>query len=315
LGVKIRDESIDFNNMTTEEKFLHNLKEASDETQKNRLRSKYEFLKQFSDEELKKELLRRKQEKKKDYSSKMDEEDLLNFDPKKGYSIFNAVKGLLGSEMMGLSSIVNMLKEVGIDVENFDIKSINLDNIKEKVKDMMTPENIDKIKDKIMEFVEEFQESLDMGDIDKDGLMKNIKKVMTFVQKAMSGEDTNENLTQEAKNLLLNMIPKESRGKVKDLLKNMESTPEAFGDLLQHPEKLKDLLKDKRAQNKMADLTRADRARDRLRQKLDKKNETKDDTKNDTNMEDVKKELEELEDVKKELDSLDKKLDNMKKKH
>jgi len=301
--LKKKDSALD--NMTDEDRLLRNLSDATKEYTEDQLNSKEKFLRTISDKELMRELERRKENRVETNANADDEEDLLNFDPQQGYSLMNAIKGITGGAGSGLlgnlgsmGGIMDMAsKTFGIDLSKFDFNNFDIGNIGNMVKEVMTPENIEKMKEQVSKFASEFQTDLDTGNIDKSELMKMFTTVKDNIQnmtsgkegedngdEAVEGEDSGkegenknsnmmEQMMESTQKMFSNMIPPHMRDQFDKLQREVMRDPSKLAEMMQNPEALmKGMMGDNSAAaNRFSSNTRNQQARNRLSKKYEEK--------------------------------------------
>jgi hypothetical protein len=270
--------------LSDEDKILMNLKEAYQNDNQEKLSSKEQFLRNLTDKELMNEINRRKEERTGQKVEQDDEEDLLNFDPEQGYSLWNAIKGMTGGAggnnmMSGLSGILGNLGDTfGIDLSNFNIGDIDMNNIGKIIQDALTPENMNKLKNTVTKFATDFQEDIDSGNIDKSELTNVFNMVTENVKKMASGEMNSEDGQQEMMEQLMkssqkmfgNMIPPQMRGQFEKLQREMMSDPSKMAKMMSNPQAMIQEMMggNKGAQNRFKEMNRANDVRARLAKKL-----------------------------------------------
>lgn len=297
LGQRIQNEQskkeASLEHMTDEDKLLNNLQEAKQEYTNHKLTSKEQFIQTLTDKELMRELERRKEDRAERKANADDEEDLLNFNPDQGYSIWNAIKGMSGGaggaggmlgNMGNIGGIIDMIsKTFGIDVSNFDMNNFDISNIGNMVKDLVTPENIEKVKEQITKFASEFQQDLDTGNIDKSELMNMFNTVKdNFQNMANSDEKTEgdgeggdmmENLMKQSQKMFSNMVPANMREQFEQMQKQVMKDPSKLAEYMSNPEALMKQMAggNKAAVNRFNNNNRNEQARNRLAKKFEDK--------------------------------------------
>ena len=297
------------NNMSDEDKMMLNLQKATEEYTQDKLSSKDQLLRTLTDKELTIELERRKQEKSDNKADNDDEEDLLNFDPAQGYSMMNAIKGITGigggnsGDMFGgLGNIMEMLsKTLGIDLGNFDLANFDVGNIGNLIKDIMTPENIEKVQQQVTKLASEFQNDLDSGNIDKseitnifDTMKQNFTKMATG-KSGDNGENNDENgenngknndknngdmmeqMMQSTQQMFSNMIPPHMRGQFEKIQREVLKDPSKLAEMMQNPEAMaREMMGgDSASANRFNSNTRNQQARNKLAKKYEEKQKLK----------------------------------------
>lgn len=231
-------------NLTDEDKMLLNLKEASKESHEEALTQKELFLQKLSDRELIKEVKRRKQDLQDKKELEDDEEDLLNFDPEQGYSMFNAFKSVAGKQFGGITGMLGTLNETfGIDLTNLDMENFDFSNLGNKIQELMTPENIEKATTYVKDLVSNFQTDLDTGNIDqtelktmfdmfKNGISQEVEK--EGEEKSGNQADIMQKMMETSQKLFQNMVPPEVRPQFEAMQQTMMQDPSQLLNMMQN---------------------------------------------------------------------------------
>jgi hypothetical protein len=295
LGSRVLEEekakSEKLQGLSDEDKILMNLKEASQEINQEKMSSKEQFIRNLTDKELMSELNRRKEERTGLKAEQADEEDLLNFDPEQGYSIWNAIKGMTGSAgdnnmLSGLSDILkNLGNTFGIDLSKFNIGDVDMNNLGNIIQDALTPENINKVKETVTKFATDFQQDIDNGNIDKSELTNVFNMVTENFKKMATGEmnsqedqkDMMDQLIESSQKMFGNMIPPHMRGQFEKMQKEMMNDPSNIAKMLSNPQGfINDMMAgNKVAQNKLKENNKVNRTRARLAKKYEEKQKLK----------------------------------------
>jgi hypothetical protein len=271
--------------LSDEDKMLMNLKEASMEITHEKLSSKEQFLMNLTDKELITEINRRKEERTGQKAEHDNEEDLLNFDPEQGYSLWNSIKGMTGggvgdnNMLSGLSGILgNLGNTFGIDLSNFNIGDIDMSNIGNSIQEVLTPENMEKLKETVTNFATDFQGDIDSGNIDKSELTNVFNMVTENVKKMASGEmngeegqkEMMEQLMESSQKMFGNMIPPHMKGQFEKMQKEMMSDPSKIAQMMSNPQAMMQEMMggNKAAQNKFKEMNRGNDVRERLAKKV-----------------------------------------------
>lgn len=266
--------------LSDDDKILLNLQEATHEQSKQNVSSKELFIKNLTDRELLNELERRKTEKSEQDAMDADEEDLLNFDPNQGYSIWNALKGITGGNNMfsGISDFLKSISDMfGIDLTNFNIENFDMGDIGNMMKNAITPENMNKLRDTLFRFASEFQEDIDSGDIDRSELNNIFTMVKENIVKMANGEFETpeqqekliEQLLDSSSKAFGKSIPPHMKNKFKKMQRDLMKDPSKIRQMMSNPSSLMEEMQefmgdDKGMQNRFNNATRHERERSRL---------------------------------------------------
>jgi hypothetical protein len=272
--------------MSDEDKMMKNLLEAQESAHTTKLSQRQIFIQGLSDKELRAEIDRRKQIQSEQVATTKDEENLLNFDPQQGYSLWNSVKSFAGGKLDTMDNIFETIQETfGIDVKNIDLSNFDINNLGNMAKTVLTEENINKMKDKLTSFASEFQTDLDSGSIDKNELGKIFETIKTGLSGLSSGlagnknnsEDFMSKIAESSQKLFSNMIPPEMRSQFEKMQKDIMSDPSKIMQMMSDPESIaKEMFKNNPGgMNRYNDATRAQRKRDKLRKAYDEKQKAK----------------------------------------
>ena len=286
LGSRIMEEEKikqqKYENLSDEQKCLANLTEATQEYQSEKTNSKEQFLRSLTDRELITELERRKNNRAERKAEEDDEEDLLNFDPNQGYSLWNAIKGMTGGaggdmlgNLGGLGNILETLsKTFNIDLSQLDLENFDVSNIGNFVKGFITPENMEKLSEQVTKFASEFQSDIDSGEIDKSELSNMFNMVKENIQSMASGEavtpekqkEMMEQMMASTQKMMGNMIPPHMRGQFEKMQKDLFNDPSKMAEMMANPQAMMDQMMagNKGAQNRFKTATRNEQARSRL---------------------------------------------------
>lgn len=293
LGSRVKEEEIikqkTLKGLSDNDKILLNLQEATKEQHQQYTSSKKIFIQNLTDKELINELERRKEALSEQQAENADEEDLLNFDPNQGYSIWNAVKGLTGNKSNmfgGLSDIFKTISDTfGIDLSTFDMSKFDIGNVGNSMKDMITPENMNKLRETLFRFAAEFQNDIDSGDINKSELSNVFDMIKDNIFKIAKGDfdspeeqhNMMENLLDSSSKLFGKSLPPEMRGKFKEMTKKLMNDPNKIREMMANPAALMEEMgiMGKGMQNRFNAATRNEKARDRMTKKYEEKQQMK----------------------------------------
>lgn len=250
--------------MTPEQLMNYNLQEAS----KEKISAREQLIQNLTDRELRKELERRKAIKYNTEQAEIDEENLLNFDPHEEFSYWGMFKQFCGNSKVGrdVSGLITKGLEMFDLNPDFNHNDIDYSNLSGTFSKLFTPENIEKIKNKLTELLTTVQTDIDSGKID----IGQFKDLLNNMRTTMESENTSEGFNLSN---LINSDTVKTAVSMAETYMGKTLTPEQrkqFGNIMQDPTQILNMFS--RGQiNKAMNDNRGNAARDRLKKKLNDK--------------------------------------------
>lgn len=319
LGSKVIEEEKkkeeQLSNLSPDDRIMLNLQEASQEFSQEQVNTRQQFIQSLSDRDLMKEIMRRKFVRGEIQEMNDDEEDLMNFDPTKGYNFLDSIKTMTGMKMEGIYKIIDYVKEnFDVDLTSIDYSKLisgdmSVSNMTDMLKELLTPELVDKIKAKIQESMSKFQQDMENGDIDKEDFNQvfNLFKGTSGSTATTSGDGNNTSANSSANSsantseenaddlmakmnemtqgLFQNLIPPQMRSQFEKLSQDMMKDPSKLMEYMSNPQAMAQemMQNNPAAMNRFQNQNRGNQARDRLRKKLEAKKQAQGKKDNDDN--------------------------------
>lgn len=302
---ELQKEEEEFSNLSNEEKMIRNLSKESAKYNEVKMNERQKLIQSLTDKELIRELKRRKGMLKEEQETEEEDEDLMNFDPNnQEYSMLNALKGFMGNGTKQFTQIFETIKNVlgvdltKLDLGNFDVNNFDFNNLGQYFNDFMNEDNINNMKNKAMDLVNNFQEDINAGDVNTGEIKSIFKQLLDMFNDLKSGntDDFNNKANNISDSMIDKMIPPNMRKQFKNMKNDLLNNPEKLSEMMQDPQKLAQELfqGNKVAMNKFNNANRSNVARQKLKAKLEakKKAEAEIHQEDNRNIDDLVKDIE-----------------------